>query len=79
MTVKMPVRVARLDAPSGKWKFAARVRGWAGEDSPFMFWVIRGLVIVVVADGGGTITLPAPSTPLQEGLRRRKSAEEDGA
>lgn len=69
VNIKMPVYLARLDAPSRKWQFGARIRGWAGEDGPFMFWIIRGLVILVVAEGGPTVTLPVPSISLREGLR----------
>jgi hypothetical protein len=69
VAVGMPIHLARLDASERTWQYASRIRGWAGDDSPFMFWVMRGLVILVVADPGPTIVLPIPSTQLREGLR----------
>jgi hypothetical protein len=71
VSVGMPVLVARLDASPRDWSFAATARSWRGPYSPFISWIIRGIVWMVVASDGPKITLPIPSTLLVDGLRRQ--------
>jgi hypothetical protein len=67
--VKMPVLVARVQASPRDWSFAATGKGWRGEHTPFIAWIIRGVVWVVTASGGPTVMLPIPATPLVSDLR----------
>jgi hypothetical protein len=69
VSVGMPVLLARLDASPRDWSFAATARSWRGPYSPFISWIIRGVVWIVVASDSRKITLPMPSTLLVHGLR----------
>jgi hypothetical protein len=69
VTVKVPVLVARVDASPNVWNFVASAKGWRGSDTPFMAWVMRGVVWVVAVTDGPKVTLPIPATPLVAGLR----------
>jgi hypothetical protein len=74
--VQMPVLVGRLDASPREWNFAAAAKGWRGgdADTPFMAWIIRGVVWIVTATDATKVTLPIPATPLTNGLRIQDAA-----
>src|SRR4051812_11037272 len=44
------IQLAKVEAPARTWRYAAKMMGWSGEDSPFMFVLLRGLLVIVVAD-----------------------------
>lgn len=68
----LPVVLARLTASPRVWRFSAIGRGWAGADTPFISWIVRGVVWMVVVPQGPKVILPIPTTPLVDGLRLYK-------
>lgn len=66
--VEMPVRVARLTSSTRTWDFSSIMRGWAGRSNPYIFWIIGGVVWMVVGKPPGPIRLPIRTTELVDGL-----------
>ena len=70
--VLLPVRLARIDASPRRWHYAAlAAEGWAGDPDPYIAWVIRGVIWMVVL-GGPRGTLPIRTIELTDGLRLSK-------
>ena len=69
VTVALPVLLARMPGSPRTWNFAAIARGWAGTDSPFIYWVIRGVLWITAIPRDGKLVLPVPTVPLTDGLR----------
>ena len=66
--IDMPVRLARLTSSPRDWSFAGIMRGWAGTKSPYIMWIMRGVVWMVVAKSPHQISLPVRTTELVDGL-----------
>ena len=64
------IRLARLTSSRRDWNFAATMGGWAGGGyTPFIAWIMRGVVwLVVVATEDGKGKLPIKTTELVDGL-----------
>jgi hypothetical protein len=71
----MPVMLTRVDASPWTWNFAGTAMGWRGDASPFLAWIMRGMVWMVVADESPKVTLPLPATQLVDGIRRQDVVE----
>ncbi len=68
VSIEMPVRVAVVDASPRDWRFAGLAMGWAAGPDPFIAWIIRGVLWMVVASDNESLRLPVRTAELVEGV-----------
>jgi hypothetical protein len=72
VSIQMPVMLARVHASARTWNIAGLAKSWRGAHTPFIPFIIRGVIWIVTATAEPKVVLPIPVTPLTPGLLLHK-------